>query len=125
MADRDPLPRWTFGRITLLGDAAHPMYPRGGNGAAQAILDAEALALHLAQSADPVAALTACEQDRIEVTARVVNVSRTEPPDTIINRVEAITGGKPCDYKARPRRRGPARVSLRCSFVVVCRKWPS
>ena len=40
MVDQDPLPRWTFGRLTLLGDAAHPMYPRGANGAAQAILDA-------------------------------------------------------------------------------------
>ena len=43
MVDRDPLPRWSFGRITLLGDAAHPMYPRGSNGAGQAILDARFL----------------------------------------------------------------------------------
>ena len=43
MVDRDPLPRWTFGRITLLGDAAHPMYPRGSNGAGQAIIDARFL----------------------------------------------------------------------------------
>ena len=43
MVDRDPLPYWTRGRITLLGDAAHPMYPRGSNGAGQAILDARAL----------------------------------------------------------------------------------
>ena len=44
MVDQDPLPRWTHGRLTLLGDAAHPMYPRGSNGAAQAILDAHVLA---------------------------------------------------------------------------------
>jgi 2-polyprenyl-6-methoxyphenol hydroxylase-like FAD-dependent oxidoreductase len=44
MVDRDPLPTWTFGRATLLGDAAHPMYPRGSNGAGQAILDARFLA---------------------------------------------------------------------------------
>jgi len=37
MCDRDPLPQWTFGRVTLLGDAAHPMYPVGSNGASQAI----------------------------------------------------------------------------------------
>ena len=43
MVDQDPLPRWNHGRVTLLGDAAHPMYPRGANGAAQAILDARAL----------------------------------------------------------------------------------
>ncbi len=51
MVDRDPLERWTFGRMTLLGDAAHPMFPRGGNGGAQAILDGKSLAAHLAQSA--------------------------------------------------------------------------
>ena len=43
MVDRDPLTRWSFGRITLLGDAAHPMYPRGSNGAGQAIVDARFL----------------------------------------------------------------------------------
>ena len=47
MCDRDPLPRWSFGRATLLGDAAHPMYPVGSNGASQAVLDARALARHL------------------------------------------------------------------------------
>ena len=47
MCDRDPLPRWTHGRVTLLGDAAHPMYPMGSNGAGQAVLDAESLARHL------------------------------------------------------------------------------
>ena len=44
MCDRDPLPRWSFGRATLLGDAAHPMYPVGSNGASQAVLDARSLA---------------------------------------------------------------------------------
>ncbi len=44
MVDRDPLSRWTFGRVTLIGDAAHPMYPIGSNGATQAIIDARALA---------------------------------------------------------------------------------
>ena len=49
MADRDPLPHWTFGRVTLMGDAAHPMYPVGSNGASQAILDARCLADNLAR----------------------------------------------------------------------------
>ena len=44
LCDRDPLPRWSHGRVTLLGDAAHPMYPVGSNGASQAILDARCLA---------------------------------------------------------------------------------
>ena len=51
MVDRDPLPTWDFGRITLLGDAAHPMYPIGGNGASQAIIDARVLARELATRA--------------------------------------------------------------------------
>ncbi len=44
MVDKDPIARWTFGRVTLAGDAAHPMYPRGSNGAAQAAIDARTLA---------------------------------------------------------------------------------
>ena len=58
MVDRDPVDRWTFGRVTLLGDAAHPMYPRGSNGAAQAIIDARVLADRLAAGGDPLAALS-------------------------------------------------------------------
>jgi 2-polyprenyl-6-methoxyphenol hydroxylase-like FAD-dependent oxidoreductase len=53
MCDRDPLPRWSFERVTLLGDAAHPMYPTGSNGGSQAILDAASLARHI-QSGGPV-----------------------------------------------------------------------
>ena len=59
MCDRDPLPRWTHGRVTLLGDAAHPMYPVGSNGASQAILDARDLSDRLAEGGDPAAALAA------------------------------------------------------------------
>ncbi|WP_171257742.1 FAD-dependent monooxygenase, partial [Acinetobacter baumannii] len=59
MVDQDPLPRWSFDRITLLGDAAHPMVPRGSNGAGPAILDARALTTALQKHADPVAALKA------------------------------------------------------------------
>ena len=58
MCDRDPLPFWTQGRVTLLGDAAHPMYPVGSNGASQAVLDARCLADLLATQA-PEAALAA------------------------------------------------------------------
>ena len=59
MVDRDPLPQWTHGRVTLAGDAAHPMYPIGSNGATQGILDARALAFHLATQPDVDAALAA------------------------------------------------------------------
>src|SRR5213078_4064177 len=76
MVDKDPIDRWTFGRVTLLGDAAHPMYPRGSNGAAQAILDARALADSLAAGGDPLAALAAYEALRSAPTARVVRTNR-------------------------------------------------
>jgi 2-polyprenyl-6-methoxyphenol hydroxylase-like FAD-dependent oxidoreductase len=95
MVDQDPLPRWSFGRMTLLGDAAHPMYPRGSNGAGQAILDAAALAESLATHADPIAALQAYEDERREVTANVVRMNRTNPPDAILREVHLRSGDKP------------------------------
>ena len=97
MVDRDPIDRWTFGRVTLLGDAAHPMYPRGSNGAAQAILDARALADRLAAGGDPAAALSAYEAARSEPTARVVRTNREQPPDYLIRRVEELVGDAPFD----------------------------
>jgi 2-polyprenyl-6-methoxyphenol hydroxylase-like FAD-dependent oxidoreductase len=76
MVDRDPLLRWSFGRVTLLGDAAHPMYPVGSNGASQAILDASALAEALVAHANPVEALKAYETARLAATARTVHAHR-------------------------------------------------
>jgi 5-methylphenazine-1-carboxylate 1-monooxygenase len=96
MVDKDPLPRWSFGRTTLLGDAAHPMYPRGSNGAGQAILDARALAQSLARFRDnPVAALTHYEDLRLGPTAEVVRSNRTVPPDAILGEVHRRTGDRP------------------------------
>jgi len=95
MVDQDPLPRWSFGRVTLLGDAAHPMVPRGSNGAGQAILDARALTSALLQHADPVAALAAYEQRRLEATTRVVLTNRTNPPDAILREVYRRTNDRP------------------------------
>jgi 2-polyprenyl-6-methoxyphenol hydroxylase-like FAD-dependent oxidoreductase len=110
MVDRDPIDRWTFGRVTLLGDAAHPMYPRGSNGAAQAILDARALADRLADGGDPVAALAAYEAARSGPTARVVRTNREQPPDYLIRRVEELVGDAPFDdldrYISRAELRG-------------------
>jgi 5-methylphenazine-1-carboxylate 1-monooxygenase len=98
MVDQDPLDRWTFGRITLLGDAAHPMVPRGSNGAAQSILDARALrdAL-LATPGDPAAALTAYERMRLPATAEVVRANRAVPPDILLKEVLDRTGDQPFD----------------------------
>ena len=95
MVDKDPVPKWTFGRVTLMGDAAHPMYPRGSNGAAQAILDGIALAEQLHAQPDPSAALLAYERLRLEPTARIVRTNRAVPPDFIITKVDELSGGKP------------------------------
>src|SRR6201995_1028330 len=95
MVDQDPLPRWSFGRITLLGDAAHPMVPRGSNGAGQAILDAKALTAVLSEIADPVAALAAYETQRLEATTRIVLTNRTNPPDAILREVFERTHDRP------------------------------
>ncbi|RYX89786.1 MAG: flavin-dependent oxidoreductase [Comamonadaceae bacterium] len=95
MVDRDPVPQWTFGRVTLLGDAAHPMYPRGSNGSAQAIIDARTLAEQLAACDDPQDALKAYEKLRLEPTADIVRTNRSVPPDFIIMKADELSGGKP------------------------------
>ncbi len=88
MCDRDPLPRWTHGRVTLLGDAAHPMYPVGSNGASQAILDARALGDALARSEHPMQALHAYEAERRPKTAEIVMLNRKGGPERVIDEVE-------------------------------------
>jgi 5-methylphenazine-1-carboxylate 1-monooxygenase len=96
MVDRDPLERWTFGRMTLLGDAAHPMFPRGGNGGAQAILDANCLALNLSHATeDAPKALLDYEAERRPATTKVVLQNRSAPPNLIVDTVERMSGGKP------------------------------
>ncbi len=81
LVDRDPLPFWSVGRTTLLGDAGHPMYPIGSNGASQAILDADALARALGAHADPVEALKAYENERLPATAAIVLANRGNGPE--------------------------------------------
>jgi 2-polyprenyl-6-methoxyphenol hydroxylase-like FAD-dependent oxidoreductase len=95
MVDQDPLPQWSFGRVTLLGDAAHPMLPRGANGGAQAILDCRALTECLRGASDPVAALKAYEDRRRPPTALVVLTNRVNPPDAILREIYLRTGDKP------------------------------
>jgi 2-polyprenyl-6-methoxyphenol hydroxylase-like FAD-dependent oxidoreductase len=91
MADRDPLNRWTHGRVTLLGDAAHPMYPVGSNGSAQAILDARSLADLLACSEHPREALYRYELDRLPKTAEIVRTNRIGGPERVIDEVEKLS----------------------------------
>ena len=86
--DRDPVERWTFGRVTLLGDAAHAMYPMGSNGASQSILDAECLANELKSGKDIPSALQAYEAKRREVTAQIVYRNRNEGPSVVLSIAE-------------------------------------
>ncbi len=91
MCDRDPLPRWSHGRVTLLGDAAHPMYPVGSNGASQAILDARCLCDELSrQGADISNALARYEADRLPKTAAIVISNRSGGPEGVIDAVESL-----------------------------------
>lgn len=86
--DRDPLPRWSFGRVSLLGDAAHPMYPVGSNGASQAILDASCLARHLSAGASIQVALSAYDGERRVATSEIVLANRKGGPEGVIDMVE-------------------------------------
>jgi 2-polyprenyl-6-methoxyphenol hydroxylase-like FAD-dependent oxidoreductase len=88
MCDRDPLPRWSHGRVTLLGDAAHPMYPVGSNGASQAILDARCLADRLHTAEHVLHALWMYEQERLPMTAQIVRMNRKGGPEGVIDAVE-------------------------------------
>ena len=88
MVDRDPLPRWSHGRMTLLGDAAHPMYPIGSNGASQAILDARTLAREIRDKGAIAAALDAYDADRRPKTSALINATRGDGPDKVLDIVE-------------------------------------
>ena len=100
MVDRDPLPRWTQGYVTLAGDAAHPMYPIGSNGATQGIIDARALAFHLATSSDVDAALAAYEAERREATSRIVLTNRAHGPDKVLEIAAARAADPAIDLDA-------------------------
>ena len=95
MVDQDPLLQWSFGRVTLLGDAAHPMVPRGSNGAGQAILDAPCLVQQFRQHGIGAEALAEYDRIRGKATADVVLMNRKAPPDAILQKVHELTGGKP------------------------------
>jgi len=83
--DRDPIPRWTFGRVTLIGDAAHPMHPAGSQAGSQAVVDARALAHHLAAQGDPYAGLLAYQQDRLPPMRQLALHNRTLGPELVMD----------------------------------------
>ena len=93
MVDRDPLQHWTHGRVTLLGDAAHPMYPVGSNGASQGILDAAAIAVALKEHTDPIDALRAYESVRLPATAKIVLANRQHGPERVLDMAEDRSPG--------------------------------
>ncbi|KPM46737.1 flavin-dependent oxidoreductase [Jiulongibacter sediminis] len=88
MSDRNPLEQWSFGRVTLLGDAAHPMYPIGSNGASQAILDAEYIVECLQNEENVTEALKAYDAERRPATSKVVLQNRKKGPDEIMDMME-------------------------------------
>ncbi len=88
MVDRDPLPGWGSGRVTLLGDAAHPMYPIGSNGASQAILDARVLTREIRAHGPGPEALATYAAERNPATARIVLANRANGPEQVMQLVE-------------------------------------
>jgi len=90
----DPLDTWIDGRVVLIGDAAHAMYPRGGNGACQAIVDGGVLARELATKDDVAAALEAFQAERLPVVNGIVMAHRGEGYEVIRRMVEDRTDGE-------------------------------
>jgi 5-methylphenazine-1-carboxylate 1-monooxygenase len=93
MSDRDPLQKWSFDRITLLGDAAHPMYPIGSNGASQAILDVESVTNALRTNEDVGAALRQYESERLPATTNIVLQNRQMGPEQVMQIAEERAPG--------------------------------
>lgn len=89
MVDRDPLPFWGRGRVTLAGDAAHPMYPIGSNGGSQAIVDASVLARSLANAPSAADALAVYEEVRLPTVNKIVRATRAMPVDAVLDMVAA------------------------------------
>ncbi|MFO7854379.1 MAG: flavin-dependent oxidoreductase [Paracoccaceae bacterium] len=94
MVDRDPLPRWSFGPVTLMGDAAHVMWPVGSNGASQAIMDARRLGRAMLEHGPTEAALLAYEAEQRPAAERIIRATRSaEGPDALLGVVEDRCGG--------------------------------
>ncbi|MDJ1371947.1 FAD-dependent monooxygenase [Gulosibacter molinativorax] len=98
LVDHDPLDRWVDGRVVLIGDAAHAMYPRGGNGACQSIVDGRVLAERLAASQNaPEVGLQEFEDARLEGVNRLVMANRGEAYEVIRRLVQDRTDAQPFD----------------------------
>jgi 2-polyprenyl-6-methoxyphenol hydroxylase-like FAD-dependent oxidoreductase len=86
--DRDPIPRWSFGRVTLLGDAAHPMHPVGAQAGSQAVVDGRVLAAALLAARDPIAALADYQDQRIAAMNDIVIRNRNLGLESILQTAE-------------------------------------
>lgn len=88
LIDRDPVQRWSFGRVTLIGDAAHPMTPTGSQAGTQAIVDARCVAAELLAGPDPEAALLRYDARRRPEMNNVTLANRTFGPETALQLAE-------------------------------------
>jgi 2-polyprenyl-6-methoxyphenol hydroxylase-like FAD-dependent oxidoreductase len=95
MIDKNPLNQWNFGRINLLGDAAHPMVPLGSNGAGQAILDAAFLAECLSENANFSLAFKKYEEIRLFQTSQITRIDRAMLQDRLLSETHIRTNDKP------------------------------
>ncbi len=94
MVDRDPLDRWTHGRVSLIGDAAHAAYPVGSNGAGQAIVDARKLGAAFLAHGLTEQALRVYEDEMRPATEKVIHANRGgDGPDAILDVIEELCGG--------------------------------
>ena len=94
MVDRLPLDQWTYGRVTLMGDAAHPTYPVGSNGASQAIIDARVIGAQMLKHGVTSTALKAYEAQILPVTTGIFHANRGSGPDAVMQWVEDRCGGQ-------------------------------
>merc|ERR1711935_1299563 len=86
--DRDPVSQWTYGRVTLLGDAAHPLLPFGSQGGGQAMLDVQALYDAFKNATDGPAALMEYEKSRVAIAAKVVMNNRQMGPTKLLKMLD-------------------------------------
>ncbi|WP_410536348.1 FAD-dependent monooxygenase [Streptomyces sp. KL2] len=121
LLDRDPLPRWSFGRTTLLGDAAHAMAPMGSNATTRSVVDARAPAYALARHDDPAGALAAYERDRRPAMTRLQLASRAKGPEVVID----LACARPGRFRPRPRRHLPCGAHRGVPALRACRRLPA
>ncbi|QYZ70034.1 flavin-dependent oxidoreductase [Neotabrizicola shimadae] len=93
MVDREPLPSWTQGCVTLMGDAAHATYPVGSNGATQAIIDARKLGAAVRDHGTTRDALLAYEAVMRPRAEGILRANRGKGPDAVMQMVEDLCGG--------------------------------